>query len=473
MTEEVTIIYNAQVKFDYEAVESTELSIKVGDIVGVEESNETGWCLVVMGDREGWVPTDFIERIEDEPAPPPVAAAPAPAPAPAPLAIEPEPSQEPAPAQVAPGTPINKRASTAKICAQCNLPITAALVVAKDKNFHPECFQCITCQKSLGGQVFIEKEGKFYCEICYYNAFNPKCGQCDKVIMGQYVSALDRSWHAECFVCSECCQPFTSTQFHKHNNKPYCEQHFRELVAETCDKCHKPIEGQIFEALDKKFHLDCFVCKHGCVIGEGINFHVHEDEVYCLSHFEKLFMQTCESCKETINGQYIKVLDKHFHPTCWKCTSCQDVIQGSNCAQYEGQFYCRPCVATKKAGGGAGASKPAAAAAAATPAAAAAAPAPAPAKVAAAAQAAVAAAPAAAAPAAEEAPAEDAFEVFYSYDDLKSANGTWKADGKNSSNKEMYLSDGDFQSIFSISRDKFQKLPNWKKKQKKQAVGLW
>jgi len=40
-----------------------------------------------------------------------------------------------------------------------------------------------------------------------------------------------------------------------------------------CAKCGLKIEGQVFEALDQKFHLECFVCSVGDhKIGEGVNF---------------------------------------------------------------------------------------------------------------------------------------------------------------------------------------------------------
>ena len=31
--------------------------------------------------------------------------------------------------------------------------------------------------------------------------FAPKCGGCSRPIMDNYISALNRQWHPECFVC--------------------------------------------------------------------------------------------------------------------------------------------------------------------------------------------------------------------------------------------------------------------------------
>jgi len=60
-------------------VEDTELTIFVGDVVIVEEDNESGWCLATKQlngvDKSGWIPTDYVEKIgdyiENIPEPPP------------------------------------------------------------------------------------------------------------------------------------------------------------------------------------------------------------------------------------------------------------------------------------------------------------------------------------------------------------------------------------------------------------------
>jgi len=96
--------------------------------------------------------------------------------------------------------------------------------------------------------------------------------------------------------------------------------------------------------------LDCFTCAVGDhKIGEGVNFHVYEDKVYCPQHFEELFLQRCAGCSQIIKGQYVKVLDAHFHPQCWKCSDCGVIISSDNCGQSGGKFYCRSCV-TKRGG---------------------------------------------------------------------------------------------------------------------------
>jgi len=344
-----------------------------------------------------------------------------------------------------------------KICFACGGKVDSAFVVAKDKTFHADHFRCITCNQPLGGKAFIEKDNKFYCEDDYYTEFNPRCGHCNEIIKGQYISALGQSWHPDHFVCTECGKPFEGNQFHKHNDKPYCEQHFNELFAEVCAKCGEKIEGQVFEALEQKFHLDCFVCTVGDhKIGEGVNFHLHNDKVYCPEHFEELFLQKCAGCGDIIKGQYVKVLDAHYHPGCWKCADCGKVISSDNCGQHNGKFFCRTCVG-KQTGGSStgtvsapksayGASKPAAKTETKTT-------------------------PSYGSDTSSSYDSSAPGQKFYTYDALKDPKSCPTDIDKD--NKEIYLADDVFLKMFKMDKATFAKLPQWKKKRLKQKVNLF
>jgi len=68
----------------------------------------------------------------------------------------------------------------------------------------------------------------------------------------------------------------------------------------------------------------------------------------------------------------------------------------------------------------------------------------------------------------EEVKYEDA-SVTHSYDDLK--KGT--PEGVNPTKKEQYLSEGDFEKVFGMSKAKFNDLKDWKKKDLKKQKGLF
>ena len=61
----------------------------------------------------------------------------------------------------------------------------------------------------------------------YYFFF--RCAQCDGAILDQCVSALDKTWHPEHFVCASCSNPFGVSQMYM------CERNCRQLMFEIHD----------------------------------------------------------------------------------------------------------------------------------------------------------------------------------------------------------------------------------------------
>ena len=458
----------ARALFDYDAVESTELSLTTGDSVVIEEVNESGWSLArAKGtDRVGWIPTEYIEKVDSDgaavlgqeaeisverPQPNPLsgsqalgvstsrdgsqviaaeptaaseaeeevaalritttqepqaqagaAAAPPSTSAAAPAhaidavlaasslaaALPASPRSPASPSSPAPPPVVS---ASGKTCAHCHESIKSAFVMARDQLFHPNHFLCATCSLPLGGKPYLEKDGAFYCESDYYAQFNPRCGQCQEVIQGPYVSALGQAFHPHHFTCHHCNKPFPNQHFRAHEERAYCEEHYAALFAPQCHTCHQPVVGAVFEALGFKYHLPCFVCvEGGHQIGEGVMFHMHEGAVYCPEHFEQRFLQVCVQCNKAIKGQYIKgqealhrctplsrccthhalsvfvflpllllppslpllsvsaVGESFYHSDCWACARCRVTLRVESCAQHDSHFYCKQCVADIK-----------------------------------------------------------------------------------------------------------------------------
>ena len=111
------------------------------------------------------------------------------------------------------------------------------MMTAFGKTFHPACFTCTACNMELSHKNFFERDEKYdppyffhilliikeptfldfraYCELCYHTQFSPRCAACDGPILDKCVSALDRTWHPECFVCEECARPFGEDGYHE------------------------------------------------------------------------------------------------------------------------------------------------------------------------------------------------------------------------------------------------------------------
>jgi hypothetical protein len=181
-----------------------------------------------------------------------------------------------------------------------------------------------------------------------------KCGGCKRAIdktQHNHIEAIGKDWHVECFVCNECAKPPPNNEFNVFKEKVFCTPCYKRKYAVRCDKCSDPIESDVFKAIGKKFHFDCWTCKHdGHVIAPDAAFNEHKGDVYCVPHFEQLFAKRCGGCKNTINGAFLQLGPDYFHPDCWKCLLCSVVLSPSTATQNKGRFVCKPCNKEIKAG---------------------------------------------------------------------------------------------------------------------------
>ena len=64
-----------------------------------------------------------------------------------------------------------------------------------------------------------------------------RCAQCDGAILDQCVSALDKTWHPEHFVCASCSNPFGVSRIYIYNRlKLWCMSY--TLDAFLCNNLH-------------------------------------------------------------------------------------------------------------------------------------------------------------------------------------------------------------------------------------------
>jgi len=174
-------------------------------------------------------------------------------------------------------------------CGLCNGAITEMCISALQQSWHPEHFLCVVCGKQFGDTGFHEKDGQAYCSDDYFALYAMKCGGCGQAILSNYISALHRHWHPECFVCQECHSGFESGSFYEHDGLPFCEKHFHARRGSLCASCNKPIAGRCVAAMYKKYHPDHFVCSF-CLqpLNKG-TFKEDCEKPYCHTCFEKLF----------------------------------------------------------------------------------------------------------------------------------------------------------------------------------------
>lgn len=233
--------YYATVASDWDAVDSSEMSIKEGELVLVRSINGRGWALAEKKNISGWVPNDYLDILTDSKEDQELLSK-----ALSSMSVN-EIDSNPVP--LSSSGDENQQKDQQRICSSCKKSIEAeSSLIAKGKAYHPNCFTCTVCNTSLTGVGFLEKDGNVYCEKDYYAKFNPTCKQCGEVIIGGYITALGNNYHLDHFLCSSCQQPLVGAQYRKKDQQAYCEDCYRTQFGSKCYRCGEYIDGKVFMA---------------------------------------------------------------------------------------------------------------------------------------------------------------------------------------------------------------------------------
>jgi len=329
--------FRARVKFDYDAEEDSEVSIKAHEEILVLQVNENGWWFSrTQEGLTGWVPSNFLEKIEERPIVKD-------------LGVKPDPGSVQVSKKFDPLPHLKFPGVGEEGCGNCGREFDSGFVMGAGKKFHEECFVCCVCLKSVLDSGYVEKEGKMYCEEDFHLEFAPKCAACTKPLSGQFLTALDKGWHVECFVCTACKSPFPGGIYRKHEGLPYCEEDFSNLFAKKCDHCRKPIVSQFIEAGDKCFHPECFLCSEGHPIPEDAEYFEKDGKLMCGEHYRALVLPKCFKCGLVLEGEYVNVNGKGFHMKCFTCTQCDCSLTDGRFDFFDEKVYCHSHIKALKA----------------------------------------------------------------------------------------------------------------------------
>ncbi|MGH0169401.1 UNVERIFIED_CONTAM: hypothetical protein FKN15_056712 [Acipenser sinensis] len=159
-------------------------------------------------------------------------------------------------------------------CSRCseNVVGEGSGCTAMDQVFHVECFTCVTCSRKLRGQPFYAVEKKAYCEPCYTNTLE-QCNVCKTPIMERILRATGKAYHPHCFTCVECHRSLDGIPFTVDaGNHIHCIEDFHKKFAPRCSVCKEPImpatgqeETVRIVALDRDFHVQCYRCEPGAI----------------------------------------------------------------------------------------------------------------------------------------------------------------------------------------------------------------
>ncbi|XP_047465781.1 actin-binding LIM protein 1-like isoform X3 [Mugil cephalus] len=220
-------------------------------------------------------------------------------------------------------------------CFRCGESCKGEVLRVQSSYFHIKCFTCKVCGCDLGQSGFFMKNGDYLCPVDFQRLHGTVCNRCGDFVEGEVVTVLGKTYHPACFVCTLCKQPFPAGDRVTFNGKECLCQRCMEPVSPAADDVHNPSSctgcgrdiknGQALLALGGQWHLGCFKCKtcRKVLIGEYIS----KDGVpYCERDYQVQFGVKCEACQKFITGKVLEAGDRHYHPSCARCSRCDNVF---------------------------------------------------------------------------------------------------------------------------------------------------
>ncbi|XP_044034458.1 actin-binding LIM protein 1-like isoform X6 [Siniperca chuatsi] len=220
-------------------------------------------------------------------------------------------------------------------CFRCGEPCKGEVLRVQNSHFHIKCFTCKVCGCDLAQSGFFMKNGDYLCPLDFQRLHGTLCNSCGEFVEGEVVTVLGKNYHPACFVCSICKQHFPAGDCVTFSGKDCLCQHCIRPVSPTpnnisypsnCSGCGRDIKnGQALLALGGQWHLGCFKCKACRKVLSGE--YISKDGVpYCERDYQIHFGVQCEACQKFITGKVLEAGDKHYHPTCARCSRCDKMF---------------------------------------------------------------------------------------------------------------------------------------------------
>eukprot|EP01104_Vermistella_antarctica_P002142 TRINITY_DN1229_c0_g4_i1.p1 TRINITY_DN1229_c0_g4~~TRINITY_DN1229_c0_g4_i1.p1 ORF type:complete len:372 (+),score=89.54 TRINITY_DN1229_c0_g4_i1:31-1116(+) len=257
---------------------------------------------------------------------------------------------------------------------------------------------CCKCGLKIGVGAFVKtSKGEMYHQTCGEAKI---CGGCQEPIAtGAIIEAMDKTFHAKCFLCSECKTDLSKCSgFASRDNKAMCvpcaekgnaesEKRREEQIqakAPVCGGCKEKItSGKLLKVFDEFWHPACFVCSQcsgaltsgvtqidqkymcgGCATTvqkkreeENRKAFQHQQEQVAKAakaeesqyHAERGIAESCKGCGQKFTGGKVaQILGSTWHPDCFKCAKCKEKIGGEFSTVNDEQL-CLPCTEVLRA----------------------------------------------------------------------------------------------------------------------------
>ncbi|XP_047461546.1 LIM domain-containing protein 1 isoform X2 [Mugil cephalus] len=125
--------------------------------------------------------------------------------------------------------------------------------------YHNTCFTCSVCDKNLSGKTFYILSGLIYCEEDFLRVSSLR-------VFLQVLQARGKPYHPSCFRCVVCRRSLEGQPFAvDSDSRVYCVSDFHRVQAHRCAACKMPIlptEGSAeairVVSLNRNYHVECY-----------------------------------------------------------------------------------------------------------------------------------------------------------------------------------------------------------------------
>jgi len=167
-------------------------------------------------------------------------------------------------------------------------------------------------------------------------------------------TALNQTYHLDCFTCSVCKKRLVGGSFYTVDEKPMCEDDY-ENTLDKCNVCGRPIKDRILKASGKPYHPACFLCSSCGKCLDGVPFTVDaNNSTHCVGCFHDKFAPRCAQCHRPIVPEEGKeetlrvvAMDRSYHIDCYRCEDCgmklSSKLEGHECYPLDGHLLCKNC----------------------------------------------------------------------------------------------------------------------------------
>ncbi|XP_015120076.1 uncharacterized protein LOC107043216 [Diachasma alloeum] len=115
-----------------------------------------------------------------------------------------------------------------------------------------------------------------------------------------------------------------------------------------CGTCHEPLKyGSLVimaSKLGQLYHPTCFKCTHCDELLVDLAYCVHDNALYCERHYAEELKPRCAACDELIfSGEYTKAMNKDWHSGHFCCWQCDESLTGQRYVLRDEHPYCIKC----------------------------------------------------------------------------------------------------------------------------------